>query len=122
MYVDKDASNNSDYVAYFQPKKVPPISSQNSRYALRFAIYNRQYDDVAKPYVAKVKNGKMQSQNFTADSGKITGMRYEGEISNNITGTFVIFKVNDKTAILQTDSDVLLDDYEKILQTLRRAN
>ena len=122
VYVDKDASNNSDYVAYFQPKKVPPISSQNSRYALRFAIYNRQYDDVAKPYVAKVKNGKMQSQNFTADSGKITGMRYEGEISNNITGTFVIFKVNDKTAILQTDSDVLLDDYEKILQTLRRAN
>ncbi|MCR5573185.1 MAG: hypothetical protein K6F57_05475 [Candidatus Saccharibacteria bacterium] len=122
VYVDKDASNNSDYVAYFQPKKVPPISSQNSRYALRFAIYNRQYDDVAKPYIAKVKNGKMQSQNFTADSGNITGMRYEGEISNKITGTFVIFKVNDKTAILQTDSDVLLDDYEKILQTLRRNN
>ncbi len=122
VYVEKDASNNSDYMAYFQPKKVPPVGGQYSRYALRFAIYNRQYDEVAKPYIAKVKNGKMQSQNFTADSGNITGMRYEGEISSKITGTFVIFKVNDKTAILQTDSDVLLDDYEKILQTLRRGN
>ncbi|MBP5656728.1 hypothetical protein J6X15_04060 [Candidatus Saccharibacteria bacterium] len=121
VYVEKDASDNSDYVAYFQPKKVPPISGKNSRFALRFAIYNRQYDDVAKPYIAKVKNGKMKSSNFTADSGNITGMRYEGEISSKINGTFVIFKVNDKTAILQTDSDVLLDDYESILKTLRRG-
>lgn len=121
VYVEKDASDNSDYVAYFQPKAVPPINGKNSRYALRFAIYNRQYDDVAKPFIAKVKNGKMKSTNFTADSGNITGMRYEGEISSKINGTFVIFKVNDKTAVLQTDSDVLLDDYEKILTTLRRG-
>ena len=122
VYVEKDGTNNSDYVAYFQPNKVPPLNDQSARYALRFAIYNRSYDTMAKPLIAKVKNGTMTPQNFTADSGNITGMRYDGELSAKIRGTLVIVKVNDKTAILQTDSDVLMQDYEKILTTLRRGN
>lgn len=122
VYVEKDGSNNSDFVAYFQPNKVPPLSDQSARYALRFAIYNRSYDTVAKPFIAKVKNGTMTPQNFEADSKNITGMRYDGEITTKIRGTLVIFKVNDKTAVLQTDSDVLIEDYEKILTTLRRGS
>ena len=61
--------------------------------------------------------------NFTADSDAISGTRYEGEIDNKINGVFVMFKVNDKTAILQIDSTIspdLLEEYEKITQSLRR--
>ena len=47
-------------------------------------------------------------------------IRFEGEISKNLHGTFVIFKVNDKTAVLQTDTDLLMEDFERILTTLRR--
>ena len=123
VYINKDGSNNSDFEAYFQPNKVPPLSDQNSRYALRFIIKNRQFDDEAKTYIARVKSGKLKSQNFTADSDAISGTRYEGEIDNKINGVFVMFKVNDKTAILQIDSTIspdLLEEYEKITQSLRR--
>ena len=123
VYVSKDGSNNSDFEAYFQPNRVPPINDQNSRYALRFIIKNRQFDDEAKTYIAKVKNGKLKSQNFTADSEAISGTRYEGEIDNKINGIMIMFKVNDKTAILQTDSVIsadILEEYEKITQSLRR--
>lgn len=116
VYVNKDASKNGDYEALFHPKAVPSLSNENSRYALRFAIYNRQFADVAKQYSNKKD---LISENFEADGGKITGTRYSGQITNKIDGTFVIFKVNDKTGVLQTDSDVLLDDYEAILKTLR---
>ena len=118
VYVDKVGSG--DFMAYFQPNQVPPVSDGNSRYALRFAIYNRQYDVVAKPYIKDVDNGKLKSQNFTADNNAISGIRFEGEISKNLHGTFVIFKVNDKTAVLQTDTDLLMEDFERILTTLRR--
>ena len=90
---------------------------------MRFIIKNRQFDDEAKTYIARVKNGKLKSQNFSADSDAISGTRYEGEIDNKINGVFVMFKVNDKTAILQTDSVIspeLLEEYEKITQSLRR--
>ena len=123
VYINKDGSNNSDFEAYFQPNKVPSLSDPNSRYALRFIIKNRQFDDEAKAYIARVKNGKLKSQNFSADSDAISGTRYEGEIDNKINGVFVMFKVNDKTAILQTDSVIspeLLEEYEKITQSLRR--
>lgn len=116
VYVNKDATKNGDYEALFNPKSVPSLSNENSRYALRFAIYNRQYADVAKQYLNKKE---LSSESFETDGGRITGTRYQGQITSKINGTFVLFKVNDKTGVLQTDSDVLLDDYEAILKTLR---
>ena len=101
---------------YLTHKSVPSLSNENSRYALRFAIYNRQYADVAKQYLNKKE---LSSESFETNGGRITGTRYQGQITSKINGTFVLFKVNDKTGVLQTDSDVLLDDYEAILKTLR---
>lgn len=116
VYENKDATKNGDYEAIFHPKVVPSLSNENSRYALRFAIYNRRFDDVAKQYAGKKG---LDASNFETDGGNITGMRYRGAITSKINGTFVLFKVNDKTGVLQTDSDILLDDYEAILKTLR---
>jgi len=124
VYVDKDGSDGSDFVAYFQPNRVQSLSDKSARYALRFAIYNRSYDTAAKQYISKVDSGKMRSQTFTVKDGsnQISGMRYDGEITTDIIGTLVIFKVNDKVAMLQTDSDVLMDDFEKLLTTLRMGD
>ena len=122
VYINKDGSSNSDFEAYFQPNQVPPLNDQNSRYALRFVIKNRLFDDEAKNYLTKVKSGKLKSQNFTADSEKISGTRYEGELTNKINGVMVMFKVNDKTVYLQIDSMIspeLLEEYENIISSLR---
>ena len=120
VYVNKDGSKGSDYEVYFNPISMTAVGSSDSRYALRFTIKDRQYADVTKPYLSKVKSNKMTSQTFSADSESISGMRFEGELASNMRGTVVIFKVNDKTVILQTDSDANIEDFEKLLLTLRR--
>ena len=70
-----------------------------------------------------VKQGTLSATTFSADNGKITGTRYTGELSTGIVGIAVVAKVNDKTLILQTDSqEVYENDFNKILDTLRRGN
>ena len=39
-------------------------------------------------------------------------------LSNNIRGIVTIFKVRDKTVVLQTDSELFADEYYKLLDTV----
>ena len=120
-YIESDGSNNSDFVAYFAPDSVKSLKDKDARYALRFSIVRKQADDVMKAYNNKVKNGALKAEVFNADSNRITGTVYEGTIEKGIIGKVLVIKVNDKTAILQTDStDVFREDYEKLINTLRR--
>lgn len=120
VYVSSDGSNNSDYEAYFAPGQVNPLNDEGSRYALRFIIQNEQIADVQREYDTKVKEGEMTSKVFNADSNRITGTKYEGLIEENMRGIVVLIKVNDKTAILQTDAETYRADFEALLTTLRR--
>jgi len=120
LYIESDGTNNSDYKAYFSPAQVNPIKDKNSRYALRFSILNRQYDTVQKTYESKVKNGKLTSSMFTADDNTVSGIKYEGEIDNNMNGIVILVKVNDKTAIFQMDAEVYRTDFETLVKGIRR--
>ena len=123
VYEAQDGTNNSDYMAYFAPTKVGSINDMDSRYALRFQILNRLYDTVASTYAQMAKQGILSAVTFSADNGKITGTRFTGDLSTGIVGIVVVAKVNDKTLILQTDSqEDYENDFNKILDTLRRGN
>jgi cell division protein FtsL len=120
VYVDKDGTNNSDYVAYFQPKQVDPVSGKSSRYALRFQILNRQITTVQSSYEAKIKNGKLTSRAFSSDDNALSGTWYEGEIADGIRGIVILLKVNDKTLVVQTDAEAYRSDFETLVKKLRR--
>lgn len=120
VYVDNDGSKNSDYKSYFSPNVVSPINDSDSRYALRFFIYNRSYEDVSRTYNEKTKNGELSSSVFSADGGNITGMRYEGMVDNDINGVIILIKVNDKTVELRTDSASYRANFDALVTTLRR--
>lgn len=123
VYEAQDGTRNSDYRAYFAPAPVNSLDDEASRYAVRFEILNQSYDDVASQYASMVREGVLTTQPFTADNGKITGTRYEGNLTEAIHGILVIAKVNDKTLLLQTDSsEVYTEDFNKILSSLRRGN
>jgi len=123
VYEAQDGLNNSDYSAYFAPAPVPSLNDETARYAIRFQIVNQAYEDVANNYSSAVQEGELTADGFQADSGKITGTRYEGTLEEGIEGIMIIAKVNDKTLILRTDSSaVYTDDFNKILGTLRRGN
>ncbi len=122
IYVDSDGTQNSDYIAYFSPGQVNPVDDDHSRYALRFTILHQQADDVMRDYQTKVNDGEMTSSVFTAGSGgtKVSGTKFEGDITEEIHGIVLVIKVNDKTVILQTDAEVFRADYEALIETLRK--
>ena len=122
VYVKSDGTNNSDYETYFRPGQVDPIDDEASRYGLRFSIVNRQITSIQPDYENRKNDGEMTSSVFSAGSGSgaLTGMRYEGNITEKIRGVVILIKVNDKTAIFQTDSDSYRADFDKIVNSLRR--
>jgi len=122
VYIASDGSNNSDYEAYFRPGAVASIESEASRYSLRFRIENRQITSIQPEYDTKVKDGEMTSSVFSSGSGSsaLTGMRYEGNITDTIRGVVILIKINDKTAIFQTDASTYRNDFDKVVSSLRR--
>lgn len=115
LYVAKDASNGGNYEAYFNPGEVLPVSATTIN-ALRFTIQDKAFDTVAKTYESSVKSGKLAM--VTRNIGGAVANVYEGDITNNIRGIVTIFKVRDKTVVIQTDSELFKDEYYKLLDTV----
>jgi hypothetical protein len=119
--------DGGDFVSYFRPSEVLPTKDDRSRYALRLSIVSKYYDDVVGEYNQKVadynedefEDTKLESAG-SVQSFNGTSMRFNGTIDENLSGSVVIIKINDRTAILQTDSEVYQADYDKLIGTLKR--
>jgi len=115
LYIAKDAANGGNYEAYLNPGEVLPVGNATIN-ALRVIIQDKAFDAVAKTYENSVKNGKVSM--VTRNIGSTVANVYTGELSNNIRGIVTIFKVRDKTVMLQTDSELFSDEYYKLLDTV----
>ena len=121
VYVAAAATAGGDFNAYFNPIQVDAVSKETIN-ALRVTIRNTGFDDVSAEY-DKAMNKK--DVNLTLEStrigknGNITANRYTGTIPDTeLSGIIVTFKIRDKTAILQTDSEIFRDDFDKLLTTV----
>lgn len=126
VYVEKTAENGGDYKAYFNPNQVYAISSSTPD-ALRLTISTRSYDEVVNSYRSYVesKNATLSVDTRTIGNAKgtpptqATANYYTGTIpGTKFTGYIVIFKIRDKTVILQSDSKQFKSDFDKLLTTI----
>lgn len=118
VYVAADAINGGDYFAYFNPIEVNPVS-ENTINALRLIIRDRDIESVVAEYKKamdkKDSNLTMESVTFSG----ITANRYTGTIpGTDLSGYIVIFKIRDKTVIMQTDTVVFEEDFNRLLETI----
>jgi len=112
----KSDSNNLN--TYFYPSVVPPISS-DAVYALRVVINNKAYDAVLKSYDNQVNKGELTATPIRTAIDGHAGMRLDGAVGKNLNGSLVIFKVRDKTLIVQVDTADFVGDFNNtILPTL----
>lgn len=126
-YVEKDGLDGGDFVSYFRPSEVLPISDGRSRYALRLSIVSKYYDEVVDEYSQKAAEfdeddsleTKLESKGSVQSFNGIS-LRFDGTIEENLNGSVVLLQINDRTAIVQVDSDVYQADYDKLLETLKR--
>lgn len=115
VHVAKDGSGGGTYEAYLNPVIVPPISA-TQRFALRVVIESKDYDDVIRSYEDKVEDGDLRSS-ATSSQGH-NGTRLDGNFSDDIRGSAVIYKVRDKTITLRTDADTFKSDFDKLIKTI----
>lgn len=115
LYIARDAARSGDYEAYLNPGEVLPVGSSTIN-ALRVTIENKAFDTIAKSYEGAVKNGKLSM--VTRNVGSAVANVYTGELSSNIRGIAAVFKLRDKTVILQTDAELFSDEFYKLLDTV----
>ena len=121
VYVAEAAEKGGDFNAYFNPSQVDAVGRETIN-ALRVTIRDESFDDVTAEYkrlMDRKDSGLMvQSVTFGRDND-VTGNRYTGKIPNtDLNGYILIFKIRDKTVILQTDSVLFGDDFDKLIGTI----
>lgn len=115
VYVGRDTSKGGDYEAYLNPISVPPVSTKQ-QYSLRVLIEQNDYDKVVSSYEKDVEKGDLKSSAVSANGHN--GTRLDGNFSNDIRGSAVIYKIRDKTLTLRTDADTFKPDFEKLIKTV----
>ena len=118
VYVAEDAANGGDFSAYFNPIQVDAISDETIN-ALRVHVLNESFESVTEEYQDYLDD---KDSNLSVESVKINGTTanlYSGTIPDTeLSGYIVIFKIRDKTAILQTDSVFFKEDFDKLIETI----
>lgn len=117
VYVASDASKGGNFVSYFNPIEISPVSD-TTVYALRLTIEDRSFESVVQEYQRYLDRGEMSVETTTV--GGATANRYTGKLlGTELNGVVVIFKIRDKTAILRTDSELLVKDFDTVLSTVK---
>lgn len=124
VYIERSAEKGGDFNAYFNPIQVDAVGKDTIN-ALRVTIRNKSFDDVAAEYKKWVerKNSELTVESIVigdVEKGtETTANLYTGTIPNTeLSGYIVIFKIRDKTVILQTDSVLFKDDFDALLKTI----
>ena len=119
LYIAKDAANGGDYEAYFNPIAVEAVSNKTVN-ALRLLIRNKSFDDVTAEYRTALNNKKSNLSMSTVEINGITMDRYVGTIpGTEFNGVFVVFKIRDKTAVIRTDAEQFVGDFDAVLKTIQ---
>ncbi len=115
VYISKDAVKGGDFEAYFNPGGINPISSTTIN-ALRLTISTKTIETFTKTYESYVSK-RIMSANIVEINGNNATL-YRGTLPSKLVGAVVLIKLRDKTAILQTDAEIFLDDFLKLLDTI----
>ena len=118
LYVASDAAKGGDYQAYFSPIAVEPISNETAN-SLRVSIVNITFESVTDEYKRAVekKDAKLSVESITVAG--VAANRYTGIIpGTDLNGQIVVFKIRDKTVILQTDAVQFINDFTTLLTSI----
>lgn len=121
VYVDKDpvasSTSGKDYLAYLHPVVVPPTDVRDQRFAVRVSILSQNYTTYLAKYDRLVKEGKLRSKSISINGEN--AVRLDGNFSDAIRGSAIVFKIRDKTAVVQTDADTTFKhDYDALIKTI----
>ncbi|MBQ6414320.1 hypothetical protein IJI28_01725 [Candidatus Saccharibacteria bacterium] len=119
VYIAAAATKGGDFNAYFNPIQVDAVGKDTIN-ALRVTIQDKSFENVTAQYQRELdrKDAKLTMEAITVNEAPAN--RYTGTIpGTDLSGYIVIFKIRDKTVIMQTDSVLFKDDFDKLLETVK---
>lgn len=116
LYEQRDSRAGGDYQAFINPDKVPPVDGENP-IAVHVMILNVSFDEYISDYESDVEDGTMTLT--IRPVGGTNANMYRGELDNEFIGIATVFKLRDKTVVIQTDANVFEEDYIRILDTVQ---
>lgn len=109
------SQDSNKYSVLFNPGQIS-ADSRDSRYALRLSVSTQDYDKAIASYEKAVSSGALKATPVKIDDQSAT--RFDGEISKEVRGSFVLFKLRDKTVIVQTDAETFTKDFDALIKTI----
>ena len=119
VYVPDDGSQGKNFNAYFNPGQVNVVNASTVM-ALRVSIVNTLTDQVKKTYQAKVEKGDMEVSTTVVNNTNVDV--YTGTLDSKLQGIVCVFKIRDKTAIIQTDAMAFQEDFYNVVLSSIRFN
>lgn len=107
--VSNTASGNATLEGYFSPNVVPAITDQSSIFALRVSVVDSAYSDVLQGLQSK--QGVTVTPYALPKVPKTVGVRIEGQIEDQKSGTMIILPLRDKTLEVYTESNNYETDF-----------
>ena len=126
VYIASDAANGEDFEAYLNPVQVNTVSNEVIN-AVRVKILNKSFDNVSADYQPSLEAGRdgspppMRLESTTiGQNNDIVASKYIGIIPDTeFNGYVYLFKLRDKTVLLQSDSVLFEGDFNTLLSTIR---
>lgn len=119
VYVHADptaGSSGSDYLAYLHPITVPSVEVREQQFATRVSVLNTDYNQYLADFEREIEEGELRSSTININGE--SAVRLDGKFSDDIRGSAVIFKIRDKTAVIQTDADAFKHDFDDLIKTI----
>ena len=117
LYVQSSANRGGDYAAYLNPGQVNVVQDDTVM-ALRVSIKGTLFDQAISDFAEKVRSGDMTLSTTVVNGNNVNV--YTGKLDNEYQGIICVFKLRDKTVMLQTDStSVFSDNFYRILKTVK---
>lgn len=110
-YVDDTGNGQSVVDGYFAPGVVPSLTDQNSVFALRVQVIAQSYDQVLNSFQGQQQNGLTITPYTAPKVPNVIGVRLDGAIEQDKTGSMVILPVRDKTLELSTEASQFMSDF-----------
>ena len=113
VYIESNQSGSLQLDATIHPVA---ITNSTAAFALRVQVIDNEYSDELEDFDRQVEDGELTSKPVSYSGSN--GVRLDGQIDDDLTGSIVLLPLRDKTLLLRTESENYTDTYEQMLRTL----
>jgi hypothetical protein len=115
-YVDSSGQGQAPLDGYFNMDVVPSIIAQSSAFSLRVQVVQTTYTSYMLNMTSLQQSGKVKISAFSFPKlPKVVGVRVDGQVEPNKSGSMIVMPLRDKTLKLWTDAPSYINDFNNII-------